>query len=523
LSRRYPEIVALVAVILGIILRLADLPSLLLFGDEYHGLELSRQSYGRILSSFDLNGSGIALPLLQRVSFDLFGESQWAYRLPAVLGGLAGIIVTYPIARRLVGRSAAAIATMALCMNPLHVFYSHFSRSYSIATFGCLILVWALWRVTGERPASGRWHLLVVVSAALVPYAHLSALGVVVSACGGAAVLMWAEGGSRKELLRLGASFTVAALLCLGLYLPAWKPFWEFYRLMTGAPNPFAFGVLDVAQLVTGGSASALVWLLGVPAASVWMIRHRRDAAFLLAPAALLPIALLVLQHPYGSQVAYAHYLLTSVPFMLMLMSWALVRGVRRLLPSSRHAEVIAIAAGAFLAILAFWDGPLGRNHTDDGPFANTYLSQQAQPSFDVPFEGTPGFYATLAAMDGPVRIIEAPALVTLTMLLYRNYYLQHRKEVALGFFNRRFGVSGPYVALLDPVQLRESDADYLVFHRDVRAEVQRYWEFAQPGSENTQWVRVPSPKQLLRLRRFLGAPIHESDALLVWKLPPSR
>jgi hypothetical protein len=332
---------------------------------------------------------------------------------------------------------------------------------------------------------------------------------------------MWTEGRSRKEMIRLGGSFAAAALLCLGLHLPAWTPFWDFYRMMVGAPNPFSFGVLDVARLMTGSPASALVWLLGVPAASVWMIRSRRDSAFLLAPAALLPIALLVLQHPYGSQVAYAHYLLTSVPFMLMLMSWALVRGVQRLLPAPRHSGVVAIAAGALLATLAFWDGPLGRDHTDDGPFANTYLSQQSQPAFDAPFGGTPAFYATLAAEDRAVRIIEAPALANLTLLLYRNYYLQHRKEVSLGFFRQRFGVSGPYVALLDPAQLSASDADYLVFHRDVQAEVRRYWEFAHPGGE-AQWVRAPSLKQLVRLHRILGTPMHESDDLMVWKLPPA-
>jgi hypothetical protein len=522
LSRRYPEIVALLAVVLGIILRLADLPSLLLFGDEYHGLELSRQSYGRILSSFDFNGSGIALPLLQRVCSDLFGNGQWAYRLPAVAGGLAGIIVMYPVARPLVGRSAAAIATLALCTNPLHVFYSHFSRSYSIATFGCLVLVCALRRITGERPASGRWHLLVAVSAALVPYAHLSALGLVVSVCGGAALSMWIEGRPRAEKLRLAGSFAAAALLCLGLHLPAWRPLWDFYRIMVSAPNPFSFGILDVARLVAGSPASAFVWLLGVPAALVWMIRSRRDSAFLLAPAALLPIALLVMQHPFGSQVAYAHYLLTSVPFMLMALSWALVRGTRTLLPSLRHPRVVAIAVGALLAALAFWDGPLGRDRIDDGPFANTYLSQQSQPAFDAPFEETPAFYATLAAEERAVRIIEAPALVNLAALLYRNYYLQHRKEVSLGFFRRRFGVSGPYVALLDPEQLRASGADYLVFHREVQAELRRYWQFAHPGSE-PQWVREPSLAQLVRLERILGTPIHESDELLVWKLPHAR
>jgi 4-amino-4-deoxy-L-arabinose transferase-like glycosyltransferase len=274
LRRRYPEIVALLAVILGTVLRLADLPSLLLVGDEYHGLELSRQGYARIASSFDSNGSGTALPLLQRICFDLFGAGQWAYRLPAVVGGLAGLFVMYPVSRRLVGSAAAAIAMLALAADPLHVFYSHFSRSYSIATFGCLVPVYALTRASAERPVSGCWLPLVAVSAALIPWVHLSAL-----VCG-----------------------------------------------------------------------------LGIPAASLWMIRSRRESALLLVRAALIPIALLALQRPYGSQISYAHYLLTCVPFMLMLMAWALVRGARKLLLSSRTADALAITAGALLVAVAFWD-----------------------------------------------------------------------------------------------------------------------------------------------------------------------
>jgi hypothetical protein len=71
-------------------------------------------------------------------------------------------------------------------------------------------------------------------------------------------------------------------------------------------------------------------------------------------------------------------------------------------------------------------------------------------------------------------------------------------------------------------VQLRASDADYLVFHRDVQAEIRRYWESAHPGGE-PQWVRAPSLKVLVRLHRILGTPTHESDDLLVWKLPRAR
>ena len=106
-----PAAIAALAVALGMWLRVSDLPSLLLFGDEYHSLSLSRSDYGHILTSFDFLGSGVALPLLQRMAMDLFGEGLFGVRLPAVLGGVLGLAAMYPVARNLVGHSAAAIAT----------------------------------------------------------------------------------------------------------------------------------------------------------------------------------------------------------------------------------------------------------------------------------------------------------------------------------------------------------------------------------------------------------------------------
>jgi len=518
--RRAPEIVALLAVLYGSFLRLEDLSGLLLFGDEYHAMALTRRGYAEILGSFDLNGSGIALPLLQRLCYGLFGPADWAYRLPAVVGGIAGLVAMYPVSRRLVGRNAAALATLALALNSLHIFYSHFSRSYSLACLGCLLLVGLLRRVIDERTAPLRDYLLVAVIAALIPYIHLSALGIVVSAGFGAMAFLVRRGESRRALLHLATSFAVAAVLCFALYLPAWQPFWKFYSMMVGAPNPFSFGAIDVGRLMFGSPVAAWVVLLALPVASVVLLASAAISAWLLIPAALFPIALLVIQSPFGSQVAYAHYLLTSIPFMLMILSWAIVAFAKRVRRDPQAATRLAISLGSVVFVSVHLAGPLGIEHVSDGPFANGYISQQAQPRYNAPFAGTPAFYSRLAAEPADVRIIEAPALVNLRVLLYRNYYLQHRKGVLLGFFARRFDVTGPYVPLLDPSRIRTSGADYLVFHRNIEKEVRAYFEAVDPeGKDDALRVKLPTVKQVAKLRAMLGAPFHASEDLLVWKL----
>jgi hypothetical protein len=522
--RRAPEIVALLAVLYGTFLRLEVLPGRLLFGDEYHAMALIRRDYAEVLSSFGYNGTGIGLSLLRRIAVDLFGPTDLAYRLPAILGGLAGLVLMYPISQRLVGRNAAAISTVALALNPLHIYYSHFSRSYSLACLGCLLLVGALRRAVDERPLPRRGYVTIAIVSALIPYLHLSALGVVVAAGVGAMALLVRRGRSRRELGNLVVCFVIAGVLCIALHLPAWKPFWGFYSMSVGLPNPFLFGPIDVGRLMFGSSIAAIVMLLGLPVASLWMYRTGSDSAWILVPAALLPIALLAVQSPIGSEISYAHYLITSIPFMVMILAWAIVALAERISHDPPAATRLAIALGSAMFVLAHLAGPRGFAHTDDGPFANNYISQHAQSAFDVPYTGTPDFYEFLAAEPDDVRIIEAPALVNMRVLLYRNYFLQHRKQVLLGFFNRYFGVTGPYVPLFDPAQIRASGADYLVYHRDIEKEVRAYWETVEPSQEKDALrVKVPTGQQVTQLRAMLGEPFRESDALLVWKLLKSN
>ena len=84
----------LLAIGLGIYLRWVDLSSLFLIGDEEWNLQRARLSAGEILTGYDLMGSGIAVPFLQHLALQVFGEDLWALRIPGWLAGIAGLIAT---------------------------------------------------------------------------------------------------------------------------------------------------------------------------------------------------------------------------------------------------------------------------------------------------------------------------------------------------------------------------------------------------------------------------------------------
>ena len=175
---------------LGAWLRLQGLADLPLYGDEHHTVflkiegryvDLAEVSYGAILKTFDEVGSHVALPLLQRLSLDVFGAGVVPFRLVAIVPGLLALLLAYPLLRRFVERDAAALATALLAVNPMVVYYSRFARGYALALLLALVLGWAV-RSTLDRERRGKsgWVAL-VASAALLPWVHLSTLGFVLA------------------------------------------------------------------------------------------------------------------------------------------------------------------------------------------------------------------------------------------------------------------------------------------------------------------------------------------------------
>jgi hypothetical protein len=320
-KRRVPEIVALLAVLYGVQLRLADLPG----------------------------------PLPSDVP-------DVALRLPAFVGGLAGLVAMYPASQRLVGRNAAAIATLAFALNPLHIFYSHFGGSVSLAVLGCIALVGLLRRVVDERPAGPAAHAMVAVTAGLLASVHPGALAVVVGSGLGAIALLFRHNRPRHTIHLLAAGYAAAAVVGVALALLAWAPGWVLPPGVAGS----SFGPIDLGRWIFGSSAAAWVALLAVPAASVWMLRSGSDAAWLLVPAALLPIAVASTLAWGESPEAASNALSVTIPFLLMIVAWAIVAFADRVYSEARAATRLAISLGSALFLLAHIAGPFGIAQTDD-------------------------------------------------------------------------------------------------------------------------------------------------------------
>jgi len=528
------------AIVIGLYFCLSGRGNVHLFGDEFHSIWHLNQSYGDILKIYDAHGSGVALPLIQRFAVDIMGAGLWAYRLPAILGAIATLLIIYPAASSMVGRIPAVLTALSLSTNSLFLFYCGFGRSYLLALFLAIVMAYATVTSLANARPKPWWYAVLAISAGLLPYVHLTTVAFVVGV-GIAAIVGNLIMKRYRHLAWLIGSLAVGAAICFLLYIPAWDSLWNFIHNKTGKGEVEHFAALDVLDLLTGSRVVTMTWTIAIPIAIAGLVLTRRRSSIILVVAALVPIIALVATQPAGMTYAYARYLLPALPFMIMLASWLFVEIIRLTRLPTPTVHVVSLVLGIALIAISFWAGPRGSRHTNDGPFANTYIGMMPLPAFDVPWDGAPAFYKQLAAINKPVRIIEVPELRSRAVILYRNYYLQHKKDVLIGMTmalkpNAEVP-AGPYVPMKNAQTILDSGADYLIIHLNVDRELNWYWNFVY----NQVWPKMKDPNiesLMIRQKKYLktlvpmdtiaqyaiqamGQPIYKDHDILVWKLKP--
>lgn len=511
------------AVTAGAWLRLRGAATAPYFGDEHHALATAGRPALEILRTFDEFGSHVPLPLLQHGLFEVFGASPLCARLVALIPGLALLLATYPLLRRWVGVVPAALATLVVALDPLHAYYSQLARSYALVGFGGLVLA-ALARrlVRSERAGLGTAGAT-ALTAGLLGWTHLASGGFVAAI----ALLAFARARGRRRLV-VGATFASAAGLTALLLAPAWPELRAYLESHAGGPStgPDAgFHALDVATIVAGGRVAAAIFV-GALALSLLAWRRRPDAWPWIVAAALGPIVALAVARPVGMAYAWARYLIVAVPFLAVWATWSL-----RALLAPRIGDRAVLALGTALAALWAITGPLGARW-DRHPFSNSYLALRRLPAFDEPWPGASALYAELAADAGVTTIVEAPQLTTRARLLYRHHRGLHGKDVRVGWIGPALpGLTRAYVRVDEDEPIA---ADVLVFHKDQRAELERYWSFvydeAWPRHERAAdrsfmerhralWTAFgPLPGIVQRLRDRFGEPFYEDELVVAWR-----
>ena len=526
---------ALVAMVAwGLWLRLEHARTALYFGDEWHTLTAAALDFPALVRSFDRFGTGIGMPLCIRALTEVAGSEPLVVRLPALAGGFATLLGLWWYGRRFLDPCVARLAVLLVALSSCSIFYSSFARSYSVVCALALLLACAVTAlaVAGERSLRGL--AVVAVACALLPYFHLTAAASALAIGAGGVLALLVE-GRRRLAAELGAAVAVGLILAALMHVPARDSLMDFVGRKSKQKYAEPFGVLDIAAVLAGSRTLALVLFACLLPACVAFRRAGPARALPWLGAIVGPPVAVALVRPFGDAYAYARYVMASVPFLALLLAWGITAGARALLRDRPAAELAATAGGIAMACAAFWSGPLGARHTPDGVFAHSYISLHPLPAFDAPFDGAPEIYREIAADGGAERVLEVPHLIHRGVLLYRNYFLAHRKRVQTAFL-RRAPEECPrgYPTLVDPAWRDQVDADWVVLHLNAVREVERYWEFVYADARandpataaymrrHEKLVRgeeVPDQEVVQRIAQELGPVYYRDQDVLVWKL----
>ncbi len=319
----------------------------------------------------------------------VFGDHDWAIKLPAFLFGIASIPLIYVLGRRVYRNPWCGLtAALLLATIPAHVGYSTAFRGFSAAMF--FAIASALLLYENLRRPSGLTFVGLTLSILLMGLSHLFFLLLLGS--WGAIVLGYGAGRvairdyrSRKTLVAfLSTSFAlgIGTLLVAAAYWPALDLIGEtWHRLIRGswsatmirwlsgsegAPGAFPFDMMtEVATGFTGrsfwfGSALAAVGLVGA------MLKRCHGAAICMA-GLLLP---LVISYAGGLNPG-PRYLLEILPFFVLTLGAGVVyvsdaagASIRWILPFRMHR----IALCGLMAVVLWGFVPTYSRNFPHGP-----------------------------------------------------------------------------------------------------------------------------------------------------------
>ena len=267
----------------------------------------------------------------------LFGDSAFAARLLPAAAGVATVPVLYVVARRAMGRRAAAWAPWMLALSPFHLFFSQFCRYYTLVALFGLLAAFAF--LVGVERGRTRALALGMALLALAFFTHWSAglLG-----AGAVVYVLWRELGSRPPRgLTWGRAAIVLGPALIGLLvMGGW-----FLQFLSGwGPWAFDARAFALALLKTVGRFDPFVLALAIGGV-VAALRRRDPRGPWLTAFAAIPVAGVILM--VGLSRGGTRFMLVALPVATLAAADALARlRLRR----PRLGAVMAVLTFACLA-----------------------------------------------------------------------------------------------------------------------------------------------------------------------------
>lgn len=567
-------------VLTGILLRLYLIDDQIILDDEWHSIDFAmNNSLWYLLTHYTrLGATCIPLNLYCRIVQTHFGLSETALLLPSLLAGILSLALFPLFIRKIFNDRVAIFMACLLATSPFLIFFCRDERPYSLYLFfGFLTLLFLyLWISTGRR-AYASLYITTGVSAI---YVHLLAVVVVLAPLIFLFLLTFIEiqhtrAHEALDLNRVSRSELVKVFLALATALSLLMAYPLLHTITPLSPGQtvYTLHTLTGALSLLGGSTNPVLLII-LTSLFVYgcfdLYRLNKLLCTIFFAVCLGYLCALLISTPTLASVPIimARYVIPIFPACYLIMAIGL-SGLMEKLASSRSNPIMTpwLDYGYWLLIptcmlVPLWLGPLTttyslpNNFTNHSAFQESYAPfnwQIPRPSdfympFSRPAKSMPLFYQLLVKDHKAKKIIEYPLMVGNHFNPFYYYQHFHKKQVMVGFANsiklkekqsKGYILDNYYIDFIlgrtpdltrlkfknlinveDIDEIRRSEADYLILHKNIIAEIFPQLPADMQKNLNFGWERYPGVDIVQKIYQTIyGSPQYEDNDIIVYDL----
>lgn len=297
--------------------------------------------------------------LLCRISFNIFGETEFTARLPALLMGLVGIYTIYYVGTKLIDYRSGLLASLLLSVSAFHIDHSTEARGYSgLALFSLLS---SFCYLKALKTNSRSTWILFCLYTVLGFYTHVFMLAVAVTEFLFSFLLTLLKRLrshlciSRSAVFYSFVSIVITSLVVVVLYSPLLLKFYNNLgkvRLVSIDRLPFIKNLINSLlpdfPLAPIGLIYALLLLYGL----VILIRKNILIALYIIILLVVPLSLYLATNP---MFVFERYFIFTLPFFLLIISTGAISICNSILQNNSHRKIML---SLFIVILILCNIP---------------------------------------------------------------------------------------------------------------------------------------------------------------------
>lgn len=309
------------------------------------------------------------LHLLARWSSNIFGENEFAFRLPSALVGVLALPLLIAVGQRMARPRAGLWAAFLLALSPFHLRYSQEARQYALLmTFSLAAFFW-LYRVIEPDPKgfgkplrSYVWHWLGFATATVLNlYSHYGAL--IFLAVQTVIITGWGVGQLRRRHWQRVGMGVAAAFLTILLYLPWLNRLQEDLTRNVGAGSQAnSFDMASVGQWLEAGfyafgtTAGLVPYVMAMLfAAGFFVLAWQKQwrPLLYLGLSSALPLLFIILFQV--NRAAWPRYIIYLLPLYLLAVGVTLAWGQELIATQANSGELRRTQRSIWLLTTGYW------------------------------------------------------------------------------------------------------------------------------------------------------------------------